>query len=270
MNRNMQSHYTLPWRQLWTRINLETVTDCNMRCQFCPQGAMQRPTGVMPVEVYTRVMDELARLDYRGSVVLHITNEPLLDERLPELIALARKTLPSAFIQFFSNGRLATTEILDRLFANGLDNIVINDYRRDRAKRPFGLAKNLAEIREKFAPGKVRFQYRSLDEELTNRAGNVTKNHRSALPLNRFCFHPFEKMFISVHGKVVLCDYDYHYEEEMGDVMTQPLDAIWFSPKYDEVRAMLFGFRRDRFICNRCDAPGFMEEGWMPDGRRPF
>lgn len=267
-NREMQSHYTLPWHKLWTRINFETITDCNMRCGFCPQGATQRPSQRMAMEVYTQVVEELARLEYRGSFVLHITNEPLLDDRLPELIALARVKLPSAYIQFFSNGRLATVEMLDHLFAQGLDNLVINDYRGDRAKHPFRLSKNLAEIRDRFAPTKVRIQYRSTEEELTNRAGNVAKPNPVPLPLDWFCFHPFEKMFIAVTGKVVLCDYDYQYGEVMGDVMTQRLDEIWFSPKYDEVRTMLFDCRRSRFICSRCDAPGYMEEGWTPDGRR--
>lgn len=228
------------------------------------------PPQLMPMEVYQRVVGELARLEYRGSFVLHITNEPLLDKRLPDLIAIARAKLPSALIQFFSNGLLATTEALDRLFARGLDQVVINDYRGDRAKHPFGVSKNLAEIREKFSSMKVRIHYRSTDEELTNRAGNVPKKTPVSLPLNQFCFHPFEKMFVAATGRVVLCDYDYKYEEEMGDVMTQRLDDIWFSPKYDEVRAMLFDRRRNRFICNRCDNPGYSEERWAPDGRRRY
>ena len=58
----------------------------------------------MPRELFEKIIDDLVAIDYSRTVSFHFYNEPLMDERLPELIGHARKRLPRCVFDLSTNG----------------------------------------------------------------------------------------------------------------------------------------------------------------------
>lgn len=236
---------------LFTQVLLETRTDCNMNCKFCPQHHSKRPLTELKWEVFTKIIDELCLINFAGRIAFFMTNEPLLDDRLFEMIDYARKKSPRFFLDITTNGRLLTLEKLDKLFALGLDNININDYRGDRDKTITKVSKNLEEIYEIYTYNpKMTFNYRNTKETLSNYAGVISK-YNIADELG-FCNYPFRKIAISAGGNVILCCNDYHYTTSFGTVLEKDLITIWQSEEFNEYRFNLLHHKREG-LCKNCD-----------------
>jgi MoaA/NifB/PqqE/SkfB family radical SAM enzyme len=80
----------------------------------------------MPEEIFDKIISDLKEQDYSNLLYLYCTNEPLLDRRMPRLIKKASIALPKAKIYIFSNGDLATQEIIQEYFDNGLTHFVFS------------------------------------------------------------------------------------------------------------------------------------------------
>lgn len=121
---------------VFQQVLIETRTDCNNHCPFCPHAFNKKTLGIMKWKCYTTIIDQLCEINYNGRVALMLSNEPLLDDRLEDMIVFAKAKSQRLFLDITTNGRLLTVELVDRLFRLGLDNININDYRGDRDKYP--------------------------------------------------------------------------------------------------------------------------------------
>lgn len=67
-------------------IEIETITECNRKCVYCPNYQYDRGKHLMSEKCYKKIIDELAGIGFRGRVSPHFYGEPLLDKRLPDLI----------------------------------------------------------------------------------------------------------------------------------------------------------------------------------------
>ncbi len=89
-------------------INIETATECNRQCEYCPNSLSDRsrPEGAfkMPISLYQSIIKQLAEIGFRGRISPHGYGEPLLDERLPDLVAYTHRLLPRGKIWIYSNG----------------------------------------------------------------------------------------------------------------------------------------------------------------------
>ena len=253
-----RKHYSFPFDKMFTRICIETRTDCNLKCKFCPQSTNPRPNIVMTEELFKRIIDELAEMNFAGRICPLTNNEPLLDVRIVSFITYARQRCPLSFLEIITNGILLTEELLLELFAAGLDSLIINDYRNDRSEHPFRLSARIdkiAELTQSMFRKKVYISLRSTSEELGSRAGNIQKKQMKT-SLNRFCALPFTGLWLQPEGKAILCCQDYSYDEIMGDVTKNSLSEIWFNDKYKRIRRELYEKDRTKKICGKCDYPG--------------
>ena len=253
-----RKRFNVPVDSLFSRISIETRTDCNLKCQFCPQSINPRPFRVMTDDLFRKIIDDLATLQFTGRIAPLINNEPLLDDRIVGFIAYARQRCPLSFLDLITNGTLLTEDLLRELFAAGLDRLMINDYRKDRQQQPFRLSSRLhriAELAGKMFQRKIIIVPRSSVGTLSNRAGNIA-GKGATLPLQQFCALPFTGMWVQPDGKAVLCCQDYSYEEVMGDVARSSLSEIYFGEKYIRIRAQLYRGDRTRKICQKCDYHG--------------
>ncbi len=107
-----------------TRFAVELCADCNLRCSMCHHPQMQRPKGVMPMPLWQRCADEIARESPDTQVWFSFCGEPLLQpEHLLECLAYGRR-VGLRKLCMNSNGMLLTRELADRVLAAGLDQIV--------------------------------------------------------------------------------------------------------------------------------------------------
>jgi MoaA/NifB/PqqE/SkfB family radical SAM enzyme len=236
---------------IFKQVLLETRTDCNNHCPFCPHAFNNKPLGVMSWECYTTIIDQLCDIGFNGRVALMLSNEPLLEERLGDMIRYAKSKSQRLFLDITTNGILLTVEKLDELFRLGLDNININDYRGDRDVYPMKWSKQLEPIVKAYGNNpKVFLKRRRTDEKLPNYAGNIPQEFN---PQEfGFCNYPFRKLTIAYTGNVILCCDDFMYDTCFGNVMHNSLQECWNSPDYNKIRVALLNNQRIN-ICARCN-----------------
>lgn len=236
---------------MFKQVLIETRTDCNNHCPFCPHAFNKKPLGIMKWDCYTHIIDQLCEIGYNGRVALMLSNEPLLDDRLHDMIEYAKKQSQRLFLDITTNGKLLTIEKIDELFKVGLDNININDYRGDRDRFPDKWSSNIKPIFEAYGNNpKVSFKRRMFTEQLPNYAGNIPQDFNESD--FGFCNYPFRKLTIAYTGDVLLCCDDFMYDTKFGNVMTDNLVDCWNSLEYNKIRLSLLANKRIN-ICKRCN-----------------
>jgi len=110
-------------------LQIQTVTGCNGRCAFCPNGQTLRPIQAgqrMTWDLYRSVIDQSLALPVRRFSV-YLMNEPLLDPELPGRIAYitARRRKPQ-YVKIISNGSLLTEPMAKGLLDAGLDKLKLS------------------------------------------------------------------------------------------------------------------------------------------------
>ncbi|MDH3975882.1 MAG: SPASM domain-containing protein [Deltaproteobacteria bacterium] len=244
-----------------SQVLIETRTDCNRKCSFCPQSHHERPFKEMEWTVFEKIISDLANVNFSGRIAFFITNEPLLETRLLKMLRHTKENCPRAFLDINTNGQLLTASLLEDLFKEGLDNINIEDYMSAEKYDKGYKAPNIKEIIKSFKDNpKITYHKRSTNEVLSNRAGNVKKESSltKEKSVNNFCYYPFKKLAIGSTGEVVLCCMDYKYEVCFDHIMEHNIFTIWHSEPANNYRRMLLSGKRENF-CANCDE-GLYEE----------
>jgi hypothetical protein len=100
---------------------IEVTTFCNLRCVYCPSPKLEQHRGQpkrhMDLAVFERALWWARRLPNQGELSITGIGETLLHPQWQELMAMARRALPTNFINFSTNGLLlddAACEVLKR------------------------------------------------------------------------------------------------------------------------------------------------------------
>lgn len=239
--KNQQKRYGL------VSTNLETYAYCNRKCSFCFNNERfpQRSKGELSTYFWQQIIDQLAEINFAGRISPHFYGEPLLDKRLPELLAYARQKLPWAHIVVVTNGDFLNETKLRQLIEVGVDHFAVTNY--DDCERPI-----FQELQKKFP---LHIHVRSYkDYPKTDRTGEIF--HKNKL-VQKPCLRPTSQLVINWQGQVLLCCMDYYAKEVMGNIKTNKLWEIWNSPKFQKYRRILQQGQRQKIgICKHCDDPG--------------
>jgi radical SAM protein with 4Fe4S-binding SPASM domain len=205
-------------------------------------------------DVVEALLCRLKEIGFRGLVSMFNNNEPLLDDRLPDIIARFKRALPLTRIEIYTNGLLLDLEAASRLWRSGLDSLVVEYFLGNRSQNrkvreflweyrgsPFYRTRNVTI--KKIDPRIVR----------SNRCGNAPNKPGEIEPLSAFCPLPFTQFNVNYSGDVHLCCNDVYYEEILGNVKTDSIEKIWRSSKYQFYREHLLSCDRTEGICSRCD-----------------
>ncbi len=241
-------------QSLFDHIEVETINRCNGNCSFCPVNSKDDPREktIMKVELFEKIVNQLAKIGYKGRFTTFSNNEPLLDERIIDFNRYARKKLPDARMHLFTNGTLLTIEKFTALM-EVLDELIIDNYHQD-----LKLIKPCREIEEycRIHPQlkkKVTIVLRKPKEILTSRGGEApNRRHVPDYGKDR-CALPFRQMVVRPDGKVSLCCNDALGKYTLGDVDKETLLDIWYGPKFQKVRECLYKGRQEWGNCRHCD-----------------
>lgn len=255
-----------PRKDIFKYIQIQTVAGCNLSCLFCPANKTDELYGgigkfhhpKMEMQIFDKIMDDLNDITFTGIIMLFLMSEPLLDDRIVELVSKAKSRNPQAQLQIDTNGFLLNKELIGRLFKSGLDHLIVNDYTEDHR-----MIRSI-EIWRKSIPWKKCYLRRRSSKEkydptgdgIGNRAGNVPGFPTPNSPLKLFCDRPFRSMYIGYNGKFVLCCQDWRFDEILGDVAKESVMNVWEGAGYEEIRRRLLAQHRDRGICRKCDFSG--------------
>lgn len=235
------------WKSLFISADIETYGYCNRTCEFCFNNPKfkQREKGVMPEEIWKRIIDELLQLKYKGRISPHFYGEPLLDKRLCDLVSYARKKCPSAYILIDTNGDLLDESLVKKLYSNGLNKLFVTSYDEEIPERLLFLKNTY--------PALVHIRGVN-DFHKVNRSGKIF-GHKTKQ--KSICYNPSFQLIINWQGDVLLCCMDYYKEVSFGNVDMHGIRDIWFSEDFTRVRHFLRKGQREKItICTYCDHDG--------------
>ena len=213
----------------------------------------------MSEELFRKIINDLASINYSETIGLYSNNEPLLDERILDFYKYAKEKLPNAKFSMYTNGTLLTFEKFLELLPL-LDFFVIDNYNdkyefnTPELKKIYDYLTEHPEINEHDL--RVSFAFRRQNEVLTTRGGQapnkIGKTERTAIKLR--CPLPFLQFVIRPTGEVSLCCSDTLGQCTMGDLKTQTISEVWSSEKYQAVRKeLLTNGRKNLLVCKNCD-----------------
>jgi len=267
-------------------IQMETVTKCNAKCPFCPQNEIVRDPARMPTEAWRKIVD-----DTRGWGITYrpfLTNEPFVDNRMPEIVRYIKENDPTARVEFNTNGELVTEKLARELLEAGVD---IMRFSID------GLS------RETYEPSRIGIDFTKVMErtrrflELWDEGGyrnkvftelrmiEVPENKHEVEAYRAFwgplcsevlitsmyqwpwtgqkredvvlkpCLKILDELFFYTNGNATICCWDVHERAVIGNINEQSVGEIWESYAARCMRATLDDGRRDLLnLCSRCNA----------------
>lgn len=111
-------------------VEIEVSSYCNRKCWFCPNSTYDRMSEnkLMPADMYSSILRQLASIAYDGTITYSRYNEPLADKMILERIAEARRLLPEAQLHTNTNGDYLDLEYIEQLYAVGLRSLNIQIY----------------------------------------------------------------------------------------------------------------------------------------------
>jgi len=109
-------------------VLIDTISYCNLKCSMCVHKDMQRKKGIMPWELFTKIIDEIAEKDKNVRVWMVFFGEALLLKRrkpsIFDMVAYAKqKGLTDVVLN--SNACLLDEKAARGLIESGLDAIYI-------------------------------------------------------------------------------------------------------------------------------------------------
>lgn len=252
-------------------LDLEATNHCQLKCICCPRQFMKREQGFMSWKVLKKIVEESA-----GTVktcYFHQMGEPLLHPHILPMIKYIKNS--GIEVAISTNAMLLTPEMSTGLFEIGLDYLylsldslkkntyegirvgaklkdihanIIGCLETRRQKKEYKTHVNLQMIRMRDNVeeiGEFRKQFESRLEGIGHFsvkpysmwAGHV-KDYRLEPHISEsfVCTMTNYSMSIYWNGDATICCMDYDGFTKVGNVLTQNLEEIWKSKKYQEYR----------------------------------
>ena len=250
---------------------------CNRKCVFCPRvdpSVYPNVNEHIPIELYEKIMKELAEVDYDGMILFSAFGEPLLYKNLEVVLKLSKQYCPKVRNESVTDGDFVTAHKLRALFAAGLDTLLISMYDGPEQEEHFsslaqeaGLSETQVVLRKRWLPPEEHYGI-----TLSNRSGMVEIPEVGVgplkEPLKRPCFYPFYQVLVDYDGAVLLCPHDWGKKLVVGNLNDSTIHELWDSRVMRRVRRNMANSDRNFAPCNVCDVDGTLMgkphfEQWM-------
>jgi len=260
------------------RVEIELVSDCNLRCVYCPRHYVNNLTGYMDFELFKKIIKELEKYP-QTILVLHRRGESLLHPKFNEMLNLISKKfqdvqiatnatalVPEKFeaivnaITFISFS-LDTPKNFDKTRIPAKYSIVEKkilqflDYNKGRVKTQASMVKTAKtsqeEIEEFIRIWKNRVDRVRIYEEHSSDGnfGSLKNPRKDRKP----CVMPIYEVLIYDNGKIARCNHDWN-SDGMGDVNKNSIYEIWHSKKYEDLRKQHLSLNLTDSVCSKCDS----------------
>lgn len=244
----------------------------------------------MSDEVFKKIIDEI--LPHRPKKIKpYLTNEPLLDKRLPDFIKYINDNRhPSTITEVYSNGSLLSEEMGEKLIDSGLDRLIVSFQGIDpelyektmvglKYEKVLNNLLNFIKIKKRRAAKKPYFEIRMVNTGFSN---SSIKEHRKfwsdkgvrlvvkplenrvndeiekagyqvhKWKLRSFCRRLFSYAWIMSNGDMVLCCCDVEGNQVLGNIKDKTIAEVWTGDRYAEVRQKFISGKVDDIICGKC------------------
>ncbi len=227
-------------------ISIGTSSYCNLRCDNCPnkiyENGLKKNEVLMSDDLFYKIIDELGKMNYNGTLGFCFFSDPLVDERLAKFVKYAREHVPKAKMQIHTNGLLLTLDKYKELVANGVNGFTISQYTDQ-------MAKNLIPILEYDKNNGKYISYRIFTDDIRESVGGEIEGNILEKPR---CSYPDHPLVISSKGKMVLCCNDYHSSVVWGDLKNEKLVDIFNKKAFKLFRKNAKKRKFDFPVCKKC------------------
>lgn len=256
---------------MYKRIYIEITNICNLNCSFCPSN--NRKKEFMSVSNFLSIINKIK--DYTNHIYLHIKGEPLLHPELDKILTIAN--LNYLNVNITTNGRLLKDKI-DILNNNKIRQINISLHSFNNLDE----IKDIVKLCDNIKNTNINYRlwnnldntsvYNLLEEyyhlKIDKNNSRINLNNHTFLSIdNEFdwpsldipvisktgtCKALKDQIGILVNGDVVSCCLDNNGDNVLGNILSDNLENIINSNKYQE---MLKGFQNKKLIsplCQRC------------------
>ncbi len=233
-------------------FNIEINTSCNRRCGYCPNNLFERGLieneKLMDEEVYFKLIDELAEINFKGRLSPQCYGEPLLDKRLTNFMRYTKEKLPKTRLTIVSNGDYLTVDKFNELLEAGVDKFSVTQHGKSMSKNMKQISDYLKSDPEKFEKI-IKYNIFDSNTPLYNRGGLIQPELLNTIPR---CADPGNPVTIDYAGNVILCCNDYFSTVKFGNLKEKRFLDIWFSKKYRSVRKQMRKRQYSLTICKKC------------------
>lgn len=279
-----------PWS-----VQVELTEGCNRLCSFCGLNGIRDKPGnfkFMTLDTAMRTAQQLAEFcpDARLEFAMH--GEPLKNPNYETILGTFRHYLPRAQMQVTTNGIALLSRMqqkLDRLFAIGVDFIILDTYRPERDKLRAEAATlqgiTVADFYDDWTPKgispwhnhrrKVQRTVVLMDDlaardgevksrTIVNHAGHNPEKPKLREPIAKTCTLPFREVAVAWNGNVNICCQDWGHDYTCGNLMQRTLADIWMGSEFEAARTHLQNKDRNFAPCAGCDIGSGSRAGLLP------
>lgn len=264
-------------------IEIEIASFCNRTCWFCPNSIIDRKSKSiqLPEEIFLKLIDNLAEIEYAGVLNFHRFNETLADrELIIKRLKQTRSRLPKAVLGIFTNGDYLNREYLDELRDAGASYMIMSYYAKkgerfdvERHIKPaikrmgkklglnYAVSKNTPqEYGVVFDYDGLGVYYRSWNADTGggDRGGVIEQiKERSQSKRTKPCYYPLMDIYIDYNGLVMPCcnlrsDVSAHAPYILGDVAQENLFDLFMNDKFIALREDLTRESEKSGACASC------------------
>jgi radical SAM protein with 4Fe4S-binding SPASM domain len=266
------------------RFEIELVSDCNLRCTYCPRHYVNNLTGYIVPELFYKLVDEISKYPDRV-VALHRRGESLMHPNFPELVRYTRGKF--AEVQLATNATCLNKPRMEAIIDSvdflsfSIDHPILFDKTRVPAKY-FSVEKSILKFLD-LNQGKVKTQVSMVQTDATppeyaeefkqiwngkvDRIRVYQEHSKGGVfgaieaekkrAMRKPCVMPEYEMLIYCDGKTGRCNHDWD-GPPMGDVNVQTIHEIWHGEKYQELRRQHRELLFQDPVCKNCDS-------WYPE-----
>jgi len=268
-------------------IDIETITMCNLRCYMCYYVATPPDPSRIEMDLFKKVVDEGSQKGV-SSLKTQFRGEPLLDTRMPDMVAYA-KNKGIIEVMFNSNGTLLTKQTAKALINAGLDKYIcsMDGYTKDiyeeirvgaNFEQVLGNIKTLQELKKEMGVAKPTLRIQMVDtpknhEQIDNFLefwGNIAEQvavldmvdleseEEDATPLPTWaCSQIWQRLVVLTDGDVLPCCHALYGGREkrmvVGNAHHDKIEDIWKGSKMSELRELHMNGRSHEIkMCRNC------------------
>lgn len=283
-------HHTI-WKHHHARyLYIETHTDCNWRCEYCPVQYSKLQKNIMEMDLFDNILSKAKDYGKIEIVGLNFYNEPTLDPYFDDRLERIHKM--SFQLNLYTNGSGLNMKKLRRLKDMGnLHNIYFNlpsldetEFRSMTGSNCYAHTISIIDsaikiglnvvlsiqgegISWKNNINRIRSKYGDrVNEPLSifstwktdDRAGNLQNKYNRHIQITDEyllgCRDLINALYVDVNGNVLLCYNDFHKEYIIGNIRQLSISELLSNTRAQELRRMIFGGAEanDDLICRKC------------------
>ena len=243
---------------LFKYLDFETISTCNRTCPTCIRNSHPDREALsswftpnyLGMETIKDALDQAVGLGFKGGVCLSHYNEPLMDERIPEISSLVRSYPQFYTVYFHTNGDYLTEEIAKDLDGR-LDRIVFSLY--------------MDEPKKTERKGWIQSLFHKTKAEVITQSDHIATHFSPSFDVealaeqNRMkdCKEPQIRVVINHRRQYLLCCDDVIGNFDLGTFPETSIEKYWFGEKRMKIMNDLnvAGGRLKYAYCSTCPRP---------------